>query len=66
MQASKYTAESPCPLMQSCAYRHPHWYKYKDVCGLQGWHVGTLLLLAHSLGHGCLRVGISLVGMLLH
>jgi hypothetical protein len=28
MQVNKHKAESPCPLMHSCAYYHTHWYKY--------------------------------------
>jgi hypothetical protein len=38
MQVSKEKAESPCPLMHSCAYRHTHWYSYK----LDTYHVHTL------------------------
>jgi hypothetical protein len=42
MQVSNYKAESPCPLMHSCAYRHTHWYNYKlDVykrCAVQKFY----------------------------
>jgi hypothetical protein len=49
MQVSKEKAESPCPLMHSCANRHTHWYSYKlDVQASTGRATVQRLLQGHQ------------------